>query len=407
MHEGVPEGRNAADRPAVPTRSVRILEARNRVLATTNTTSPEGLFAGLVGDEWTPLAEAGVVALAVVLALLAHLIARRILAAIAKRTTNNLDAALVKGLAQPTRLLVPAVVALFVSQGMDLAGFNPEVRHAISLVVIAAVGWTLVAALDCAEDIVLRKYDVSAADNLTARSRHTQLRVLTRTIQIFVVVITIAVMLMTFPRVRELGTSLLASAGIAGLVVGLAARPLLENIIAGLQIALTEPIRIDDVLIVEGEWGRVEEITATYVVVRIWDQRRLIVPLSYFLSKPFQNWTRESAQLLGTAFLYLDYRAPIGAIRAKLEELCKRSEHWDGRVCKVQVTDAKERVIEVRLLVSAADSSAQWDLRCEVRQGVLEFLQKEHPEALPRTRVAWEDGTVKVAGMDATGETRA
>jgi small-conductance mechanosensitive channel len=407
MHEGVPEGRNAADRPAVPTRSVRILEARNRVLATTNTTSPEGLFAGLVGDEWTPLAEAGVVALAVVLALLAHLIARRILAAIAKRTTNNLDAALVKGLAQPTRLLVPAVVALFVSQGMDLAGFNPEVRHAISLVVIAAVGWTLVAALDCAEDIVLRKYDVSAADNLTARSRHTQLRVLTRTIQIFVVVITIAVMLMTFPRVRELGTSLLASAGIAGLVVGLAARPLLENIIAGLQIALTEPIRIDDVLIVEGEWGRVEEITATYVVVRIWDQRRLIVPLSYFLSKPFQNWTRESAQLLGAAFLYLDYRAPIGAIREKLEELCKRSEHWDKRVCKVQVTDAKERVMEVRLLVSAADSSAQWDLRCEVRQGVLEFLQKEHPEALPRTRVAWEDGTVKVAGMDATGETRA
>lgn len=371
------------------------------MLATTQTSSPEGLFDGLVGNEWTPLLEAGVIALAVVLALLAHLIARRILAAIAKRTTNNLDSVLVKGLARPTRLLLPAVVALFITQGMDLAGLNAEVRHAISLVVIGAIGWTLVAALDCAEDIVLRKYDVSAADNLTARSRHTQLRVLTRTVQIFVVVITVAVALMTFPRVRELGTSLLASAGIAGLVVGLAARPLLENVIAGLQIALTEPIRLDDVLIVEGEWGRVEEITATYVVVRIWDQRRLIVPLSYFLSKPFQNWTRESAQLLGTAFLYLDYLAPIGAIRSKLEELCKHSEHWDGRVCKVQVTDAKERVIEVRLLVSAADSSAQWDLRCEVRQGVLEFLQKEHPEALPRTRVAWEDGTVKVSGLEA------
>ncbi len=377
------------------------------MLATTQTTQSEALLNGMLDAERTPLVEAGVAALAVALALLAHLIARRVLVAIAKRTTNNLDELLVRGLARPTRLLLPAVVALFVTQGMELGGFNAEVRHAISLVVIAAVGWTLVAALDCAEDILLRKYDVSATDNLIARSRHTQLRVLTRTLQIFVVVVSVAVALMTFPRVRELGTSLLASAGIAGLVVGLAARPLLENIIAGLQIALTEPIRIDDVLIVEGEWGRVEEITATYVVVRIWDQRRLIVPLSYFLSKPFQNWTRESAELLGTAFLYLDYSAPIGAIRSKLEELCKQSEHWDGRVCKVQVTDAKERVIEVRLLVSAADSSSQWDLRCDVRQGVLEFLQKEHPEALPRTRVAWEDGTVKVAGLGARTDGRA
>lgn len=368
--------------------------------ATTQTTAPDGMLNGVLGDEWSPLIEAGVIALAVVLALLGHLIARRVLVAIAKRTTNNLDEILVRGLARPTRLLIPAVVALFVTQGMELGGFNAEVRHAISLVVIAAVGWTIVAALDCAEDVILKKYDVTAADNLTARSRHTQLRVLTRTLQIFAVVITIAVALMTFPRVRELGTSLLASAGIAGLVVGLAARPLLENIIAGLQIALTEPIRIDDVLIVEGEWGRVEEITATYVVVRIWDQRRLIVPLSYFLSKPFQNWTRESAELLGTAFLYLDYSAPIGAIRSKLEELCKNSEHWDGRVCKTQVTDARERVIEVRLLVSARDSSSQWDLRCEVRQGVLEFLQREHPESLPRTRVAWEDGPPRSARDD-------
>lgn len=354
-----------------------------------------------LGEHGQTLVEVGTIAVAVLLALFAVEVVRWILVRIARRTSTQVDDTLVRELARPARLLVPTLAALFVSPSMELAGFAGEIRHAISLVLIAAVGWLLVAALEAGERIVLRRYDISASDNLMARSRHTQLRVLTRTVQIFIVVITIAVALMTFPRVRELGTSLLASAGIAGLVVGLAARPLLENIIAGLQIALTEPIRIDDVLIVEGEWGRVEEITATYVVVRIWDQRRLIVPLSYFLTKPFQNWTRESSELLGTAFLYLDYRAPIDAIRSKLEELCKSSEHWDGRVCKVQVTDARERVIEVRLLVSAPDSSAQWDLRCEVRQGVLEFLQENHPESLPRTRVAWEDGTVKVAGLDA------
>ncbi len=362
------------------------------MIATTQTTPPAGLLDGLANDQWAPLVEAGVIALAVVLALLAHMVARRILAAIAKRTTNNLDSVLVKGLARPTRLLLPAVVALFVTQGMDLAGFNPEVRHAISLVVIAAVGWTLAAALDCAEDIVLRKYDVSAADNLTARSRHTQLRVLTRTAQIFVVVVTVAVMLMTFPRVRELGTSLLASAGIAGLVVGLAARPLLENIIAGLQIAMTEPIRLDDVVIVDGEWGRIEEITATYVVVRVWDERRLVVPLSWFLTNPFQNWTRTNARLLGTAFLYLDYRAPIDAIREEFQRVCDASKHWDKRVCVVQVTETRSREIEVRLLMSAADSGTLFDLRCEAREKVIAFLRENHPESLPTTRVAWEDG---------------
>jgi small-conductance mechanosensitive channel len=278
------------------------------------------------------------------------------------------------------------------------------VRHAISLVVIAAVGWTLAAALDCAEDIVLRKYDVSAADNLTARSRHTQLRVLTRTAQIFVVVVTLAVMLMTFPRVRELGTSLLASAGIAGLVVGLAARPLLENIIAGLQIAMTEPIRLDDVVIVDGEWGRIEEITATYVVVRVWDERRLVVPLSWFLSNPFQNWTRTSAQLLGTAFLYLDYRAPIGAIREEFQRVCEASEHWDKRVCVVQVTETRSREIEVRLLMSAADSGTLFDLRCEAREKVIAFLRENHPESLPTTRVAWEDGPEARAGSGSQAE---
>ena len=175
-------------------------------------------------------------------------------------------------------------------------------------------------------------------------------------------------------------------------MVGLSARPLLENVIAGLQIAMTEPIRLDDVVIVAGEWGRVEEINATYVVVRIWDERRLIVPLSHFLTNPFQNWTRTTSQLLGTAFLHLDYRAPIDAIREELRRLCEASEKWDTRVCVVQVTDSKQREIEVRLLVSAGNSGDLWDLRCEVREGVLAFLRREHPEALPATRLVWQDG---------------
>jgi small-conductance mechanosensitive channel len=320
------------------------------------------------------------------------MILRRIALRVASRTRVDLDELLIRRLSPPMRLLIPTIVVLFASTPMTLWGFVGELRHAGSLVLIGAVAWTLVALLDAVETFLLSKYDLGATDNLRARSKHTQLRVLTRTVQIFIIVIAAAVMLMTFPRVRELGASLLASAGLAGLVVGLAARPLLENVIAGLQIALTEPIRLDDVVIVEGEWGRIEELTTTYVVVKIWDERRLIVPLSWFLANPFQNWTRSSAQLLGTAMLYLDYRAPIGAIREELQRICKASEHWDGRVCVVQVTDTRSAEIEVRLLVSAANSGSLFNLRCQAREGIIAFLQREHPESLPTRRFEWRPG---------------
>ncbi|MBX3353814.1 MAG: mechanosensitive ion channel [Phycisphaeraceae bacterium] len=338
------------------------------------------------------LTEIGVLALGALIALAAQFALRRVLTQVAKRTPFGLDSILIRHLDWPTRLLIPTLVMLSMSTPMALGGYVGAVRHALSLALIGGVAWAVVAAINALEEFLLSRYDMSVSDNLNARSKHTQLRVVVRTIEIFAIVVAIAVMLMTFPRVRELGTSLLASAGLAGLVVGLSARPLLENIIAGLQIALTEPIRLDDVVIVSGEWGRVEEITATYVVVRIWDQRRLIVPLSHFLTNPFQNWTRTSAEMLGTAFLFLDYRAPIDAIRAELQRLCDASDKWDKRVCVVQVTDTKQREIEVRLLVSAANSGDLWDLRCAVREGILTFLQREHPEALPTTRVAWEDG---------------
>jgi len=193
-------------------------------------------------------------------------------------------------------------------------------------------------------------------------------------------------MLMVFESVRQLGTSILASAGVLGIIVGFAAQKSIATVLAGFQIAMTQPIRLDDVVIVEGEWGRIEEITLTYVVVLIWDQRRLVVPISYFIEKPFQNWTRVSAELLGTIFLYMDYTVPLDKLRAELDRLLAETDMWDKRVKVVQVTDSKERVIEVRVLVSAADASTAWNLRCMLREKLIGYLQRNHPESLPRTR---------------------
>lgn len=199
-------------------------------------------------------------------------------------------------------------------------------------------------------------------------------------------VATIAAALTVLPFARQIGVSLFASAGIAGIAVGLAARPMLSNLIAGLQIAFTQPIRIDDVVIVEGEWGWIEEIGIFYVVVRIWDWRRLVVPLSYFIEKPFQNWTRRSASIIGSVFWRLDYRAPVGAMREKLNELCKANELWDGDVVNLQLTESHADTIEVRALMSARTSPQAWDLRCHVREEMLAWLQTEHAYALPRVR---------------------
>jgi small-conductance mechanosensitive channel len=196
---------------------------------------------------------------------------------------------------------------------------------------------------------------------------------------------------MIFPAVRSFGVSLFASAGVAGLVLGFAARPILTNLIAGMQIALTQPIRIDDVLIVEGEWGWVEEITTTYVVIRIWDQRRLIVPLSHFIEKPFENWTRESAAILGVVLWHLDYRAPIAEMRKKLEELLYANKLWDGKVANLQIVDSGVSTITVRALMSARNSPTAWDLRCEIREQMLEWLRAEYPDALPRVRALLDE----------------
>jgi len=250
----------------------------------------------------------------------------------------------------------------------------------------ACVIWLLVCAVAAGEQAILRDHPMEVADNLAARRVQTQTRVLSRVLMGAIILVGVSLILLTFPMVRQIGTALLASAGIIGLVAGIAAKPVFGNLIAGLQIALTQPIRLDDVVIVEGEWGRVEEIGSSYVVVRIWDERRMVVPLTWFIEHPFQNWTRRSADLLGTAFLWLDYRAPIPAIRAELERICAGEALWDGRVCVTQVTETTDHTLQVRLLVSARNSGDAFDLRCIVRERMLDFLAREHPQALPRTR---------------------
>jgi small-conductance mechanosensitive channel len=254
------------------------------------------------------------------------------------------------------------------------------------MAIIGLIGWAAIAALHISADIYLRRYRLDVEDNLLARKHNTQVRVLLRSVDVLLVLFTLGAALMTFQTVRQYGVSLFASAGVAGIVAGLAARPVLSNLIAGVQLAMTQPIRLEDAVIVENEYGNIEEITSTYVVVRLWDWRRMIVPLTYFIEKPFQNWTRESSTLIGAVLINVDYRAPIGAIRDKAQAIVKASSRWDGRVFNVAVTDFKHDTMEVRILASAGNSGAVFDLRCEVREKLIDVLQREHPEALPRQR---------------------
>jgi small-conductance mechanosensitive channel len=289
---------------------------------------------------------------------------------------------------KPVQVLAPLLILQLAWQAADddLTGIA-TVRHANSVLLIMGLTWLAMALIRGVADGILARHPADVGDNLAARSIHTQTRVLSRIASSAALVAGIACVLMTFPGARQFGASLLASAGVVGLVAGIAARSVFTNLLAGLQIALTQPIRIDDVLIVEGEWGRVEEITATYVVLRIWDDRRLIVPLGWFIEHPFQNWTRTSSALLGTVFLWLDYTTPVDAVRAEAQRLCEASRHWDKRLCLVQVTDTNEQAMQLRVLVSAADSGAAFDLRCELREGLLTFLAAQHAHTLPRRRV--------------------
>ena len=259
-------------------------------------------------------------------------------------------------------------------------------QHVVGLAVIAALAWLAVLVCEVAFDVLGSRYRTDVADNLIARKVQTQLHVLRRVVILVVGVVTFSVMLMTFPGIRQIGASLLASAGLAGLIVGMAMRPTLSSLIAGMQIALTQPIRMDDVVVVEGQWGWIEEIQTTHVVVRIWDLRRLILPLSYFIEHPFENWTHTSADLLANVVLWVDYTVPVEEIRRELTRTLQSTKKWKGSVNVLEVTDASDRAMQIRALMDAADSSLAWDLRCYVREKLIEFLQRRYPQSLPHFR---------------------
>lgn len=289
---------------------------------------------------------------------------------------------------KPLFFLIPGICILLCVPFTRIGeNATPIIMHALTLYLIAVCGWLFINIVHMSREVILSQYDFDARDNLKARGVYTQTGVISNIIIGVVSILTVSFMLMTSSAVRQIGVSLLASAGILGMVLGFAAQKTLGNLIAGIQIAIAQPMRLDDAVVVENEWGWIEEITLTYVVVRIWDLRRLVLPISYFIEKPFQNWTRTSANILGSVFIYVDYTVPVDEVRAELGRILNESTYWDKEVNVLQVTDTTEHTVELRALMSAADSPTAWNLRCETREKLVEFLQKKYPQSLPRTRV--------------------
>lgn len=343
---------------------------------------------GLANFGWQDLAwSLLVIAVAVAAGSLVARLSLRLIRGWARRTTTRVDDIVTANIAAPLRWLVPVIGVRLALPAISVpSSWREAVGHGMSVAVIVLVGWSLSRGIRIGGELISAGYDTRVEDNLRARAVQTRVRVLGNIGHVIVIGFTIALALTTFESVRQLGTGLLASAGVAGIVIGLAAQRSIGAVLAGLQLALAQPIRVDDVVVVEGQWGRVEEIALTYVVVRIWDLRRLVLPATHFLEKPFENWTRVSSDLLGTVELRLDYTVSVDELRGELKRIVEGSSNWDGKLCSIAVVDASDRTMTVRPLVSAADSGKLWDLRCEVREKLLHFVKERHPGALPRLR---------------------
>ena len=343
-----------------------------------------------------PLIFAGIVAAA----LLGHFLLLKIVQRITKEIPVLFESTLIKRCKEPLRWFI---ILVFFMAVLPLLKISPDtygtIMRILSSAFIAVIAWLFIRVVFVVEDHILSKYDIAVKDNLQARKIHTQVQFLGRMATIIIALVALAIILMRFERVQELGTNILASAGIMGIIVGFAAQRTIGTLFAGMQIAWTQPIRIDDVVIVENEWGRIEEITLTYVVVKIWDQRRLVLPITYFVEKPFQNWTRVSSDILGTVFLHVDYTVPVQSIREELQRILESSPLWDQRVCVLQVTGLTQSAVELRALMSASDASNAWSLRCEVRERLIDFIQKNYPDSLPKVR-AEISNAVKDHGAD-------
>jgi small-conductance mechanosensitive channel len=337
-------------------------------------------------DFWVPIT-------ALIAGLFTALLFRLITQRYAKRRGSQVAAALVRHTTRPLLLLLPVFFGRLVQPLLDLEPtIAPTVRHAGTLLLILGFGWLLISLISVLDERLHQRLLSGVRDDRRARRLLTRVGILGRVLTILVIVLTAAAMLVTFPGGRAIGTSILASAGIAGLVLGIAARPAAESLIAGLQVALTEPFYLDDVVIVDGECGRIEEITSTYVVIRIWDLRRLVVPLRYFLEKPFQNWTRSGTDLLAQVTVEVDYSTPVAQLREQVGEIVASSKLWDKGSWNLQVVEAGERTMRLRVVATATDSGSAWNMRCEIREKLIAYLQEHYPWALPRIRATLEGG---------------
>jgi small-conductance mechanosensitive channel len=327
---------------------------------------------------------------AVLAAVLAYVITRPIARRISRHSL--VASAVNRQLDKPLRWLLPLVaIQLALESAPENLPHIDGVRETVTVLLIAAFTMAAIAAVRGVANAVVVLHPQDVADNLEARRVLTQTRVLSRIAIGLALFAGAAFILMTFPRARQFGTSLLASAGLSALVIGLAAKSVFGNLLAGLQIALSQPIRIDDVLIVQGEWGRVEEITSTYVVMKIWDERRLVVPLQWFIDNPFQNWTRTTSEIIGSVFFWVDYTTDLESLRHEATRLAQSSKDYDGRVCLLQVVDTSERAMQLRLIVSSPSAGQSWDLRCLLREGLIALMQRHQPGALPRVRAEFQE----------------
>ncbi len=298
------------------------------------------------------------------------------------------DPSLVGTIRRPFRAVVLAAgLWIAVAVAYPEPVWRGHIVHVLQIAVIALSGWLVGALLNLAFARTLARYPTDVADNRVARRVYTQIAVLRRVLVVVIVILVIGSILLTFPGVSAVGTSVLASAGVVSVIAGLAAQSTLSNVFAGIQLAFSDAIRVDDVVVVQTQWGRIEEITLTYVVVHIWDDRRMVLPSTYFVSTPFENWTRRSSALLGSVDLDLDWRVSPALVRSQLDEILEGHALWDGRVKVVQVTDAVGGRVHIRILVSASDAPTLFDLRCSVRERIVDWLQREHPQALPLDRV--------------------
>lgn len=335
---------------------------------------------------------AGVLALG----LVGHAVSYFVLRRRAGNAESWAGTSLVRHTRGPAQLIVPLTAAEMVAPYVPLPqAARSLLTHALGIALVLSTAWLVLRLRYVLEDVLLMRYRLGARDNLRARQMHTQVEILRRITVVVLAVVSLALVLLSVPEVRAAGAGILASAGVAGLIAGVAARPLAANLAAGIQLALTQPIRVDDVVVVDGHWGRVEHIALTYVVVREWDLRRLVLPIAYFTQNPFENWTRSTADILGWVHLELDYTVPVDVVRRRLHEILAESPGWDGKVWSLQVTNLGVQTVQLRPLMSSPDSSASWDLQCEVREKMLAFLQREYGQAVPRVRAEVETRSVR------------